>query len=219
MPCRPQERAAAHRRRHGCPDLSFIYVPTSTTTSSGYGPDSHRAVRAARETDAALAPFLGDLRDRGTTVVALGQYGINPVSRPVDINRALRRRGLLSVCSRRGMEYLAPCTSRAFAVADHRAARAYVADPADIPRVRDVLRHTEGVDEIWDRTEQAPSGIGHPDVGEPTAAVARPRCSAAEAPRHTGEHRVNYPKRPRSRSDIEVRTTLGSMPYTLADHP
>ncbi|MFE7357053.1 alkaline phosphatase family protein [Streptomyces sp. NPDC057543] len=178
-------RPVVHLRTHLDYDLQW------------YGPDSHRAVRGARETDAALAPFLGDLRDRGTTVVALGQYGINPVSRPVDINRALRRKGLLFVYSRRGMEYLAPCTSRAFAVADHRAARAYVADPADIPRVRDVLRHTEGVDEIWDRTEQAPSGIDHPDAGEPAAAVAaqvQRRRSASAYRRAPGQLPQTAPK-------------------------
>ncbi|MGW1844498.1 alkaline phosphatase family protein [Streptomyces sp. NPDC001966] len=155
------------------PDLSFIYVPHLDYDLQRYGPDSPQAVRAAREADAALAPLLGDLRDRGTTVVALSEYGISPVSRPVDINRALRREGLLSVYSQRGMEYLDPCTSRAFAVADHQAAHVYVADPADIPRVRDVLKHTEGVDEIWDRTEQATYGIDHPDAGE-LVAVAEP---------------------------------------------
>ncbi|MCX4399740.1 MULTISPECIES: nucleotide pyrophosphatase/phosphodiesterase family protein [unclassified Streptomyces] len=155
------------------PDLSFIYVPHLDYDLQRYGPDSPQAVRAAREADAALAPLLDDLRDRGTTVVALSEYGISPVSRPVDINRALRREGLLSVYSQRGMEYLDPCTSRAFAVADHQAAHVYVADPADIPRVRDVLKHTEGVDEIWDRTEQATYGIDHPNAGE-LVAVAEP---------------------------------------------
>ncbi|MFF8421169.1 alkaline phosphatase family protein [Streptomyces sp. NPDC015680] len=155
------------------PDLSFIYVPHLDYDLQRYGPDSPQAVRAAREADAALAPLLDDLRDRGTTVVALSEYGISPVSRPVDINRALRREGLLSVYTQRGMEYLDPCTSRAFAVADHQAAHVYVADPADIPRVRDVLKHTEGVDEIWDRTEQATYGIDHPNAGE-LVAVAEP---------------------------------------------
>ncbi|WP_326770547.1 alkaline phosphatase family protein (plasmid) [Streptomyces sp. NBC_01591] len=165
--------AARHVADTRRPDLSFIYVPHLDYDLQRYGPDSPQAVRAAREADAALAPLLGDLRDRGTTVVALSEYGISPVSRPVDINRALRRAGLLSVYSQRGMEYLDPCTSRAFAVADHQAAHVYVADPTDIPHVRDVLKHTEGVDEIWDRTEQAAYGIDHPNAGE-LVAVAEP---------------------------------------------
>ncbi|MFD5794170.1 alkaline phosphatase family protein [Streptomyces diastatochromogenes] len=156
-------RYVVDRRR---PDLTFVYVPHLDYDLQRYGPDSPQAVRAARETDAALAPLLADLRERGTTVVALSEYGISPVSRPVDINRALRRAGLLEVSTQRGMEYLDPYTSRAFAVADHQAAHVYVADPVDIPRVRDVLKAVDGVDEIWDRTQQEAYGIDHPNAGE-----------------------------------------------------
>lgn len=163
-------RHVVDRRR---PDLSFIYVPHLDYDLQRYGPDSPQAVRAAREADTALAPLLADLRERGTTVVALSEYGITPVSRPVDINRALRREGLLSVFTQRAMEYLDPHTSRAFAVADHQAAHVYVADPADVPRVRDVLKSVPGVDEIWDRTQQADYGIDHPNSGE-LVAVSEP---------------------------------------------
>nr|WP_202531742.1 nucleotide pyrophosphatase/phosphodiesterase family protein [Streptomyces sp. SID8380] len=155
------------------PDLTFVYVPHLDYDLQRYGPDSPRAVTAAREADAALAPLLADLEASGTTVVALSEYGITPVSRPVDINRALRREGLLSVYTQRGMEYLDAPTSRAFAVADHQAAHVYVSDEADVPRVRDLLKRLPGVDEIWDRTEQAAYGIDHPHAGE-LVAVAEP---------------------------------------------
>ncbi|MEZ0090182.1 alkaline phosphatase family protein [Streptacidiphilus sp. EB129] len=155
------------------PDLSFIYIPHLDYDLQRFGPDSPQAVRAAREADAALGPLLDDLRDRGTTVVALSEYGISPVSRPVDINRALRREGLLSVFVQRGMEYLDPHTSRAFAVADHQAAHVYVPDPVDIPRVRDVLKSVAGIDAVYDRTEQADYGINHANSGE-LVAVAEP---------------------------------------------
>ncbi|MEU6862113.1 nucleotide pyrophosphatase/phosphodiesterase family protein [Streptomyces sp. NPDC046876] len=165
--------AARHVADTRDPDLSFIYVPHLDYDLQRFGPDSPQAVRAAREADAALGPLLDDLRERGTTVVALSEYGIAPVSRPVDINRALRREGLLSVYRQRGMEYLDPYTSRAFAVADHQAAHVYVADPYDVPRVRDVLKALDGVDEVWDRTQQADYGIDHPNAGE-LVAVCEP---------------------------------------------
>ena len=80
---------------------------------------------------------LGDLIDharaRGDQVVVLSEYGITEARRPVEINRALRRAGLLNVYTQAGMEYLDPWTSRAFAVADHQIAHVYVADPADLP--------------------------------------------------------------------------------------
>ena len=66
----------------------------------------------------------------------LSEYGITDAKRPVEINRALRRAGLLNVYTQAGMEYLDPWTSRAFAVADHQIAHVYVADPADLPRAR-----------------------------------------------------------------------------------
>jgi predicted AlkP superfamily pyrophosphatase or phosphodiesterase len=155
------------------PDLTFIYVPHLDYDLQRYGPDSPQAVRAAREADAALGPLLDDLRDRGTTVIALSEYGIAPVRRPVDINRALRREGLLSVYVQRGMEYLDPHTSRAFAVADHQVAHVYVADPSDLPRVRDTLKATAGVDMVLDRIQQADFGIDHPNAGE-LVTVAEP---------------------------------------------
>ena len=62
----------------------------------------------------------------------LSEYGITDARRPVDVNRALRRAGLLNVYTQAGMEYLDPWTSRAFAVADHQIAHVYVRDPADV---------------------------------------------------------------------------------------
>ncbi|GAA0340167.1 alkaline phosphatase family protein [Streptomyces blastmyceticus] len=155
------------------PDLSFVYIPHLDYDLQRFGPDSPQAVRAAREADAALGPLLDDLRERGTTVLALSEYGISPVRRPVDINRALRREGLLKVYAQRGMEYLDTYTSRAFAVADHQVAHVYVKDPADVARTRDLLAALPGVDEVHDRAAQEKLGIDHANAGE-LVVVAEP---------------------------------------------
>ncbi|MEV0742230.1 nucleotide pyrophosphatase/phosphodiesterase family protein [Streptomyces sp. NPDC050549] len=155
------------------PDLSFVYIPHLDYDLQRFGPDSPKAVRAARDADAVLGPLLADLRARGFAVLALSEYGISPVHRPVDINRALRREGLLEVYTQSGMEYLDPHTSRAFAVADHQAAHVYVPDGTDIPRVRDVLAALPGVDEVLDRAAQARLGIDHYNAGE-LVVVAEP---------------------------------------------
>ncbi|KLD31946.1 phosphodiesterase, partial [Xanthomonas perforans] len=94
---------------------------------------------------------LTDALDRGYSVVAVSEYGIEQASRPVDLNRALRREGLLEVYVQDGREQLDPWTSRAFAVADHQVAHVYVPDAADLPRVTALLRGLEGVDEVLDR--------------------------------------------------------------------
>ena len=155
------------------PDLSFVYVPHLDYDLQRYGPDGPEAIRAARMADAALAPLLRELRERGTTVLALSEYGITAARRPVDINRALRRAGLLSVYAQRGMEYLDPHTSRAFAVSDHQVAQVYVADPADLPRTHAVLSELPGVAEVLDRRGQLAIGAGHERSGE-LVAVAEP---------------------------------------------
>ncbi|WP_329072388.1 alkaline phosphatase family protein [Amycolatopsis sp. NBC_01480] len=155
------------------PDLLLAYVPHLDYDLQRFGPDGPEAAKAARELDNALAPLLDDARNAGATVVALSEYGITNVHRPVDINRALRREGLLEVYTQAGMEYLDPWASRAFAVADHQVAHVYVRDESDVDRVRSIVGELAGVDEVLDREAQAKYGIDHERAGE-LVAVAEP---------------------------------------------
>ncbi|RSN30204.1 alkaline phosphatase family protein [Amycolatopsis sp. WAC 04169] len=155
------------------PDLLLTYVPHLDYDLQRFGPDAPQARQAARELDNALAPLLDDARNAGATVVALSEYGITNVHRPVDINRALRREGLLEVYTQAGMEYLDPWASRAFAVADHQVAHVYVRDQSDVERVRSIVGELTGVDEVLDREAQARYGIDHERAGE-LVAVADP---------------------------------------------
>lgn len=155
------------------PDLTLVYVPHLDYEPQRSGPDSPRSARAARELDETLRPFLEHLRREGATVVVLSEYGIAAADRPVDVNRALRRAGLLEVHAQDGMEYLDPWTSRAFAVADHQVAHVYVRDPADIPAVADLLRGLDGVDLVLDQAGKAEHGLDHERSGE-LVAVAEP---------------------------------------------
>jgi predicted AlkP superfamily pyrophosphatase or phosphodiesterase len=149
-------------------DLTLAYVPHLDYDLQRCGPDAPEAVAAAREVDAVLAPLLADARRLGVTVVVVSEYGITRVSRPVDVNRALRRAGLLHVHTQAGMEYLDPWTSRAFAVADHQIAHVYLGEEADVPRVRDLLAGLDGVAEVLDRAGQAAHGLDHERAGELT---------------------------------------------------
>jgi len=73
-------------------------------------------------------------------VVALSEYGITEVSRPVHINRKLRQAGWLRVREELGREQLDAGASEAFAVADHQIAHVYVARPELVDKVADLLR-------------------------------------------------------------------------------
>ena len=119
------------RTRH--PDLTLVYLPHLDYDLQRFGPDGPALVpRPPRDLDAVAGPAARRRpAQEGRTVVALSEYGITRVRRPVDINRALRRAGLLEVHTQDGMEYLDPWPSRAFAVADHQLAHVYVRDPAD----------------------------------------------------------------------------------------
>jgi predicted AlkP superfamily pyrophosphatase or phosphodiesterase len=152
------------RTRH--PDLALCYLPHLDYDLQRYGPDDPRSLRAAADLDAAVAPLLDDARAEGRTVVALSEYGITPVSRPVDVNRVLRRAGLLEVHTQDGMEYLDPMASRAFAVADHQTAHVYVRRGEDLARVRTLLEDVPGVAEILDDEGKKAHGLDHPRAGE-----------------------------------------------------
>ena len=156
------------------PDLTLAYLPHLDYDCQRYGPDDPRAHAAATALDIALGPLLDQARAEGLTVVALSEYGITRVSRPVDINRALRRAGLLEVHTQDGMEYLDPWASRAFAVADHQVAHVYVRRPEeDLPVVRAALEHLPGLDELLDEAGKRAHGLDHPRAGE-LVAVAEP---------------------------------------------
>ncbi|MGW2473137.1 alkaline phosphatase family protein [Streptomyces sp. NPDC001665] len=155
------------------PDLALCYLPHLDYDLQRYGPDDPRAFRAAADLDRAVAPLLEDARREGRTVVALSEYGITRVDRPVDINRALRRAGLLEVHTQDGMEYLDPMASRAFAVADHQIAHVYVRRPEDLEAAREALAGLPGIDLLLDDEGKKANGLDHPRSGE-LVAVAEP---------------------------------------------
>jgi predicted AlkP superfamily pyrophosphatase or phosphodiesterase len=160
--------AAAARQvlRTDRPDLTLVYLPHLDYDLQRYGPAGPEAGHAARELDAELGPLLDAAKRAGATVVVLSEYGITPVSRPVAVNRVLRREGLLRVHQQAGMEYLDPWTSRAFAVADHQVAHVYVADPSDVDSVRSLLAGQPGVAEVLDGPGKQRYGLDHERAGE-----------------------------------------------------
>ncbi|MFF3357627.1 nucleotide pyrophosphatase/phosphodiesterase family protein [Streptomyces sp. NPDC002917] len=155
------------------PDLALCYLPHLDYDLQRYGPDDPRAFAAAADLDRAVAPLIEDARREGRTVVALSEYGITRVERPVDINRALRRAGLLEVHTQDGMEYLDPMTSRAFAVADHQLAHIYVRRPEDLDATREALQDVQGIEQLLDDEGKKAHGLDHPRSGE-LVAVADP---------------------------------------------
>jgi predicted AlkP superfamily pyrophosphatase or phosphodiesterase len=105
--------------------------------------------------------------------VVLSEYGIAPVSRPVHLNRVLRKEKLLRVRLEEGLEKLDPGASEAFAVVDHQVAHVYVRRPERIDEVRRLLEKVDGVETVLDGESKRAVGLDHPRSGE-LVAVARP---------------------------------------------
>ncbi|GAB3999014.1 hypothetical protein GCM10029992_26560 [Glycomyces albus] len=147
------------------PDLTLAYLPHLDYDLQRFGPASAQAVEAAAALDRVLGPLLDAAAARGATVVALSEYGIGAVSRPVHVNRMLRDAGLLHVHTQDGMEYLDPWTSRAFAVADHQVAHVYVRDQADLAETADRCAKLPGIADVLDAEGKARYGLDHPRSG------------------------------------------------------
>ena len=103
-----------------------------------------------------------------TAIVLLSEYAMTDVSRPVLLNRELRKAGLLAVREIGGREYLDAELSTAFAMVDHQMAHVFVngREPDELARVRAVLEAIDGVERVLDRAEQAAYEIDHPSSGD-----------------------------------------------------
>lgn len=158
------------------PSLTLSYLPHLDYNLQRLGPDDPRITDDIRLVDAQAGRLIDAARAAGAEVVVLSEYAITPVDRPVHINRALREKGYVTV--RReplGWETLDCGASRAFAVADHQLAHVYVRRPEDVPRVADLLRRVEGIEQVLDRQAQREFGLDHERSGE-LVAVAAPRA-------------------------------------------
>jgi predicted AlkP superfamily pyrophosphatase or phosphodiesterase len=158
--------AAAKLLREETLDLLMVYLPHLDYDHQRFGPGAPESAAAARELDGVLGDLVDVARGRGDTVVVLSEYGITDARRPVDVNRALRRAGLLNVYTQAGMEYLDPWTSRAFAVADHQIAHVYVQNPDDVPAAREALAGLPGIDLVLEGDARRDAGLGHERAGE-----------------------------------------------------
>jgi predicted AlkP superfamily pyrophosphatase or phosphodiesterase len=155
------------------PTLTLVYLPHLDYNLQRLGPKDPRIADDLRAVDAEAGKLIEAARAGGAEVVVLSEYAISSVDRPIHINRVLREHGLLQV--RReplGWETLDCGASRAFAVADHQVAHVYVRDDRDLKETAELLRRTEGIEQVLDRRQQADYGLDHPRSGELVAIAA-----------------------------------------------
>lgn len=148
------------------PDLTLVYLPHLDYEPQRRGPSGCDMTKYVKELDDACEPLLDAAKKIGAQVWVVSEYGHCDVTTAVELNRALRRAGLLEVRDGPFGEQLDLYGSRAVAVCDHQLAHVYVPNPADIPKVKDVLSALAGVAGTYSGEERAAIGLDHPRSGE-----------------------------------------------------
>ena len=142
------------------PQLTLAYLPHLDYDFQRF--PEHDPARVA-EVDEAAARIIDAAESIGATVVAVSEYGLVPVERPVAINRHLRECGRLTVRDGPFGEMLIPGSCDAFAVSDHQLAHVYVKRRDQIESVRRELESVPGIERVV-----APGDLelDHPRSGE-----------------------------------------------------
>jgi predicted AlkP superfamily pyrophosphatase or phosphodiesterase len=155
------------------PTLTLAYLPHLDYTHQRYGPDDPRSLAALGEVDALVHDLWKAAERLGIATVVVSEYGIERVDRPIHINRALRREGLLEVRPTPAGEALDTFASAAFAVSDHQVAHVYARTQEARAHAAHVLRNLEGVGEVLDRSAQRKYGLDHARSGDLVAVAKR----------------------------------------------
>lgn len=148
------------------PTLSFIYLPHLDYNLQRCGINYAKISDDLHQIDEVCKDLITYYEDQGAKVILLSEYGITNVNNPIHINRILRKNGYISIKEELGLETLDAGTCGAVAVADHQLAHIYVKDPKDIPRVKELLQHTPGVERVLDEEGKKVYKIDHPRAGE-----------------------------------------------------
>lgn len=155
------------------PTLTLVYLPHLDYNLQRIGPGDLFIQKDLNEIDEVCKDLIEFYEQRNTRVLLLSEYGIDPVDRPVSLNRVLREHGYITVREEKGGEVLIPGSSRAFAVADHQIAHIYVRDPSDVQMIKELLKKVSGVDRVLGNEEKKEAGLDHERSGE-LIAVAEP---------------------------------------------
>ena len=165
--------AAIHTLEQQKPRLTMVYLPHLDYDHQRFGPDDERSITALSELDG----LIGDLRqaaDRaGAALCVVSEYALEAADRSIDINRELRRAGLLEVRPTPKGEVLDVFASEAFAVADHQIAHVYTKSPEATAAASQLLGNLTGVDQVLDRTGQREYGLDHERAGDLVAVADR----------------------------------------------
>jgi predicted AlkP superfamily pyrophosphatase or phosphodiesterase len=158
--------AAIHTLRTRKPGLTLVYLPHLDYDHQRFGPAAARSLDALTEIDAVVGDLVRAADEAGADVVVVSEYGITPVARAVEPNRALRRAGLLAARATPTGDVLDPFGSKAFALVDHQLAPVYTHGEDAKREAAALLRELPGVAEVLEGESLAAAGLAHPRAGD-----------------------------------------------------
>ncbi|MEM9020263.1 MAG: nucleotide pyrophosphatase/phosphodiesterase family protein [Planctomycetota bacterium] len=107
------------------PTITLVYLPHLDYGLQKLGPDHPEIPQHVAEVDQVTGDLIAYFHHKGVKPIVVSEYGIEPATGHIDINRRLREAGLLAVRREGGHELLDAGASKAFAVADHQVAHVY----------------------------------------------------------------------------------------------
>ncbi len=148
------------------PSLTMAYLPHLDYDHQRFGPRHPKSIQALRDLDGIVGDLVAAADRAGAATIAVSEYGIREVSRPVKINVCLRQAGLLHARSTPNGDVLDPFGSRAFALVDHQLAHVYCKTPGDAAAAREALEKLDGVGSVMTDEEKRDAGLDHENAGD-----------------------------------------------------
>ena len=148
------------------PTLTLVYLPHLDYALQKLGPDHPDISKHVSQIDEVVGDLLSYFDSRSVEPIIVSEYGIEPVSRPIAINRVLREENCIAIREEMGLELLDAGASQAFAVADHQIAHVYVRNKQNIGRIQDICKNVPGVEQVLDKSAQSQLNIEHERSGD-----------------------------------------------------
>jgi predicted AlkP superfamily pyrophosphatase or phosphodiesterase len=161
----------AHKKLN--PTLTLVYLPHLDYALQKLGPDHKDIKKHVTQVDAVTGKLLSYFDSRSVKPVIVSEYGIEPVSRTIAINKILREENLIAIRDEMGTELLDAGASEAFAVADHQIAHVYIKNKQNTNRIHEVCKNIFGVEQVLDKDAQSKLHIDHERSGDTVLVAAK----------------------------------------------
>ncbi len=148
------------------PALNLVYLPHLDYALQKLGPDHASIHDEVRKIDEVAGGLIDYFTQQGGRVMIVSEYGIEPVSEAIPINRILRQEGAVRIRDEQGHDMLDAGASAAFAVADHQIAHVYIKQPEKNEYFTQLCRAIPGVERVLDRHAQTQMGLNHERSGD-----------------------------------------------------